>query len=241
MFIAVGNVDHDEIVERVNHVFGALSDVHEPRYRPASLDWPVKPVVVEYCDKAQATFQISFRGVTGADPRRHAQTLLASILGGDSSSRLFRSVRDRHGLAYSISAEFGSYSDHGEFCVSAGVSQDSLEKALSLCGHELKELTRKPVGRQELARRREKFASLSVILSEDCSESEYDVLSMCLKVYKKIVRPEEEAARIRSISAPELQSLAAEIFRPENCSLALSLPKGCKALPEKLREALLNG
>lgn len=83
MFIAVGNVDHDEIVERVNHMFGALSDAPEPRSRPASLDWPVKPVVVEYCDKAQATFQISFRGVTGADPRRHAQTLLASIHGGD--------------------------------------------------------------------------------------------------------------------------------------------------------------
>ena len=126
-------------------------------------------------------------------------------------------------------------------CVSAGVSPESLEKVLSLCGRELKELIRKPVGWEELARRREKFASLSVILNEDSSEFEYNVLAMCLKVYKKIVRPEEEEVRIRSISAAELQALAAEIFRPENCSLALSLPKGCKASPEQLREALLNG
>lgn len=77
--------------------------------------------------------------------------------------------------------------------------------------------------------------------SEGDCESEYDVLDMCLKVFKKIVPPEEEEARIRSISAAELQSLAAEIFRPENCSLALSLPKDCKASPEKLREALFNG
>ena len=241
MFIAVGNVDHDEIVERVRPVFDALSDAPEPRYRPASLDWPVKPVVVKYCDKAQATFQISFRGVSGADPRRHAQKLLASILGGDSSSRLYRSIRDRHGLAYSVYADAGSYTDYGAFSVSAGVSADSIEKALSLCGHELKELIRKPVGRENLARRREKFASLSIILNEDSGEVEYSVLDMCLKVYKKIVRPEEEVARIRSISAAELQALAAEIFRPENCSLALSLPRGCKASPEKLREALLNG
>ena len=241
MFIAAGKVDHDEIVERVRPVFNALSDAPEPRYRPAPMDWPVKPVVVEYCDESQATFQISFRGVTGADPRRYAQKLLASILGGDSSSRLFRSVRDRHGLAYSISADFGFYSDHGEFCVSAGVSPESLEKVLSLCGRELKELIRKPVGWEELARRREKFASLSIILNEDSGEVEYSVLDMCLKVYKKIVRPEEEEARIRGITATELQALAAEIFRPENCSLALSLPRGCKASPEKLREALLNG
>ena len=241
MFLATGKVDHDEIVERVRPVFDALTHAPEPRYRPASPDWPISPMVVERCGESQARFIISFRGVKGADPRRHAQQLLSTILGGDSSSRLFRSVRERHGLAYSVGAYSSSYEDHGEFSVSAGVSADSLEKALSLCGHELKELIRKPVGRQELASRRDKFASLYVLTSEGDCESEYDVLDMCLKVFKKIVPPEEEEARIRSISAPELQSLAAEIFRPENCSLALSLPRGCKASPEKLREALLNG
>ena len=150
-------------------------------------------------------------------------------------------MRERHGLAYSVGACSNSYEDHGEFVVSAGVSADSLEKALSLCGRELKELIRKPVGRRELASRREKFASLFVLTSEGNCECEYDVLDMCLKVYKKIIRPEKEEERIRSISAAELQAIAAEMFRPENCSLALSLPKGCKASPEKLREALLNG
>jgi len=241
MFIAAGMVDHDEIVERVRPVFGAFSDVPEPRYRLASSDWPVNPTTVDYCDESQAKFVISFRGVKGADSRSHAQRLLSTILGGDSSSRLFRSVRERHGLAYSVGAYSNCHEDHGQFCISAGVSPDSLEKALALCGHELKELIRKPVGRQELALRREKFASLHAILSEDNCEGEYDVLDRCLKVYKKIARPEEEEACIRSISASDLQDLAADIFRPENCSLALSLPRKCKVSPEKLREALLNG
>lgn len=241
LFIAAGKVDHDEIVERVRPVFEALSDAPEPRYSPASLDWPIDPAVVEYCDESQAKFVISFRGVTGADYRRHAQQLLSAILGGDSSSRLFRSVRERHGLAYSVGSYSSCHADHGQFCISAGVSPDSLEKALALCGHELKELVRKPVGRQELSLRREKFANLHVILSEVNCEGEYDVLEKCLKVYRKLIRPEDEDASIRSISAPELQDLAAEIFRPENCSLALSLPRNCKASPEKFREALLNG
>ena len=241
MFLATGKVDHDEVVEQVRPVFDALTHTPEPRYRPASPDWPISPMAVERCGESQARFIISFRGVKGADPRRHAQQLLSTILGGDSSSRLFRSVRERHGLAYSVGAYSSSYEDHGSSSVSAVVSADSLEKALSLCGRELKELIRKPVGRQELASRRDKFASLYVLTSEGDCESEYDVLDMCLKVYKKIVPPEEEVARIRSISASELQALAAEIFRPENCSLALSLPKGCKASPEKLREVLLNG
>ena len=240
LFIASGGLDHDEIVERVRPVFDALSGAPEPRYRPASSDWVINPIAVEYCDDAQAQFTISFRGVTGADSRRHAQRLLSTILGGDSSSRLFRSVRERHGLAYSVGAYSSCYEDHGQFCISAGVSPDSLEKALALCGHEIKELAQKPVGRQELALRREKFANLQVILSEDHSEGEYDVLDMSLKVYKKIVPPEEEVESIRSISASDLQNLAAEIFRPENCSLALSLPRNCNASPERLREILLN-
>lgn len=240
LFIAAGGVDHDKIVERVSRVFDALSDAPEPRYRPATSDWAINPVVVEYCDESQAQFTISFRGVTGADRRRHAQRLLSTILGGDSSSRLFRSVRERHGLAYSVGAYSSCHEDHGQLCISAGMSPASLEKVLALCGHEIKELIQKPVGRQELALRREKFASLHVILSEDHCEGEYDVLDMSLKVYKKIVPPEEEVESIRSISASDLQELAAEIFRPERCCLALSLPRDCKASPERLRETLFN-
>ena len=240
LFIAAGKVDHNEIVARVSPVFEALSDAREPRYRPASPDWPVNPVGEDYSDGSQAKFVISFRGVAGDDDRRHVQRLLSTVLGGDSSSRLFRSVRERFGLAYEVGAYSSCHEDHGQFCISAGVSLDALEKALALCGHELKGLISKPVGRHELALRREKFASLHVLKSEDGCKGEYDVLYQCLK-YKRIVRPEEEEERIRNISAAELQALAAEIFRPENCSLALSLPKGCKVSPEKLREALLNG
>ena len=240
LFIAAGKVDHDEIVERVRPVFDALSNAPEPRYRPASWDWPITPIAIEYCDEQQATFVISFRGVTGADSRRHAQRLLSTILGGDSSSRLFRSVRERHALAYSVGSYSSCHADYGEFCISAAVSPSSLEKTLALCGRELRELVQKSVRRQELTLRREKFASLFVITNEGNCESEYNVLGMSMKVYKKILRPQEEEACIRSISAADLQNLAAEIFRPENCSLALSLPRNCKVSAERLREILFN-
>jgi len=241
MFIAAGKVDHDEIVERVRPVFDALSDAPEPRYRRASPDWPVKPVAVDRCDKSGAGFIISFRGVADSDPRKHAQTLLTSILGGGSSSRLYRSVRERHGLAYAVGAFFGAEEDNGTICISAEVSPDSIEKALALCGHELKALAGKPVGRQELAFLREKFASIAILGNEANCEGEYNILKGCLENHKKIEGIDEEVERIRSVLASDLQSLAAEIFRPENCSLVLSLPRGCKASPEKLREALLNG
>lgn len=241
MFIAAGKVDHDEIVERVRPVFDALSDAPEPRYRRASLDWPIIPVAVDRWDESSAGFMISFRGVMDSDPRKHAQTLLANILGVGSSSRLFRSVRERHGLAYVVGAYFGAEKDHGTIVISASVSPDSIEKVLALCGHELRELASKPVGRQELSFQREKFASIAILGNEANCEGEYNILKGCLENHRKIEGIDAEVERIRSTSASDLQSLAAEIFRPENCSLVLSLPRNCKVSPEKLREVLFNG
>ena len=241
MFIAAGKVDHDEIVERVRPVFDGLPDTPATRYRRASPEWPIKPVAIEHCDESGATFVISFRGVTDSDSRKYVLVLLTSILGGDSNSRLFRSVRERHGLAYSVGADFSVGVDQGVICVSASVSPNSIEKALALCGHELKALARKPVGKRELSFQRERFASIAIIGDEADCEGEYYILKECLEKHNKIERIDEKEKRIRSISACELQSLSAEIFRPENCSLALRLPRNCKVSPEKLREALFNG
>ncbi len=241
LFIATGKVDHDEIVERVLPVFNALSDAPEPRYRRISPDWPIKPVAVDRCDESEATFMISFRGVTNSDSRKYAQALLTDILGGDANSRLFRNVRGRNGLAYVVGANFIAEEDFGIINIGASVSPDSIEKVLALCGHELRELARKPVGRQELSFQREKFASIAILENESSCEKEYTILNNCLENHRKIEGVDAEVERIRSTSASDLQGLAAEIFRPENCSLVLSLPRNCKASPEKLREALFNG
>ena len=241
MFIAAGKVDHDEIVERVRSVFDNLSHVREPQYHTMSVDWPIKPIVVEYCDNVQASFVIAFRGVAQSDPRQYAQNLLALILGGGSASKLYQSIRERHRLAYYVGASASGYVDYGEFYVEADVSPKSLEKAMALCGRELMSVVSKPIGIQKLAFMKEKFASLFVIINEPHSESEYDLLERSLKYFKKVPDIEEDEKCIRNISSDELQALAGEIFRPENCSLALRLPRECKVSPEKLRESIFNG
>ena len=241
MFIAAGKVDHDEIVELVRPMFDNLSHVREAKYRTMSVDWPIKPFAVEYCDNVQASFMIAFRSVARSDPRQYAQNLLASILGGGSESRLYQSIRERHRLAYSVGAFASGYTDYGEFYVYADVSPKSLEKAMAFCGHELMSLVRKPIGRQDLAFMKEKFASLFVIINEPHSECEYDLLERSLKSFKKVIDIEEDVNRIRNISSGELHALAGEIFRPENCCLALRLPRDCKVSPEKLRESIFNG
>ena len=76
-------------------------------------------------------------------------------MGEGYSSRLFREVRDRRGLAYSIGSAFASYSDAGTWNVWAGVAPERLESALEVIGDVLRDVRESGVGDDEMEAARE--------------------------------------------------------------------------------------
>ena len=123
LVVAAGNLEHDRIVELARPFLEALPDVPGPRARPASRCRPPEPLAVERRDAQQAHLSISFRCPGAGDSGRFALDLLSFVLGGSMSSRLFRTVRDRHGLAYAIHALPIRNSDAGGFHVRASVGR----------------------------------------------------------------------------------------------------------------------
>jgi predicted Zn-dependent peptidase len=240
MFVAAGKLNHDQIVDMVRPVLLALHGGSETSFRPASRCRPVNPLVFECRDVKQAHLLISFRAPRGADGQRVRMQMLADILGGGMGSRLFRAVRDKHSLAYSIGARGGLAVDFAKISIGAEVDAARIEKAVSLCGREIRKLADKPVGRRELDDVKNKFINCALLVGED-SEVQQELLESSVGTLGRVETTAQEIAGYESVMAEEVQSLASEIFRPENCSLALILPKDCKASPEKLREALLNG
>ncbi len=73
---------------------------------------------------------ISAKGFDGEDNRRYAANVLATILGGNMSSRLFQNIRAKHGLCYYISAGHGASQDFGTFTIRAGVEKEKFDFAL---------------------------------------------------------------------------------------------------------------
>ena len=72
-------------------------------------------------------------GVDITNSETFALDVLAEILGGGKSSRLYRDIKEQKGLAYSISASNGSYRDDGIFYITSNftpASQEKLEKAI---------------------------------------------------------------------------------------------------------------
>ena len=105
-------------------------------------------------------------GITRADERRFALAVLDSIFGGSTSSRLFREVREKRGLAYAVGSYSEQYTDSGLAATYVGTREDNVEEACSIIGAELERLRTEPVSEEELARAKEHVKGRLVLSSE---------------------------------------------------------------------------
>ncbi len=97
------------------------------------------------------------------DSRRYVVYLLNTMLGGGMSSRLFQTIREDQGLAYSIYSEMNPFRDTGSLCVYAGTSVDKTQEVLQLTLQELRRLKEETVSEVELKRAKDQLKSNMVI------------------------------------------------------------------------------
>ena len=101
---------------------------------------------------------------------RYVLSLLSTILGGNMSSRLFVEVREKKGLAYSISCSYKAFHDTGLFLIRAGVDNKKIVQTVNLILQELDKIRRQGVGRNEFLRAREYLSGQLLLGLEDTME-----------------------------------------------------------------------
>src|SRR6202522_2902889 len=128
VFSAAGNLEHDAFVDLVSRRFDRIqpskAELAETEPRTVSK-------IVLRNKKALEQVQLCL-GVPSppiAHDLRYVTLLLNTALGGGMSSRLFQTVREEHGLAYSIFSDLNPYRDTGSLCVYAGTSSPPLLRA----------------------------------------------------------------------------------------------------------------
>lgn len=150
-----GNLSHDAVLELVSAHFSGLPDPPLPAvaaYDPATRG---ERIAVDSREIDQCTLFIGLPAFGRTDRDRFALRIMNDILGSGMSSRLFREVRERRGLAYSVGSGYGHLSDTGSFTVSAGVEPQNLDETIRVCVHELEQMAAEPVSDDELTRARE--------------------------------------------------------------------------------------
>ncbi len=184
---------------------------------------PSKKIKVVHKKTEQAHFQLGVPLFGALHPDRYVSTVLAVILGGGMSSRLFTSIRERQGLAYYVGASANHYTDTGYFVVRAGVTVSKINLAIKTVLDEFKEISAELVTQKELKKAKENMIGNMVLKVESSDAVATGVASMEL-LFDKIETIPEIKRKIRAVTAKQIQNLAKRIFKDNKLALVVIGP-----------------
>ena len=145
--------------------------------------------------------------------------MLDSIFGGSTSSRLFREVREKRGLAYSVGSYNEQFTDQGLVATYVGTREDNVEEACSIIGNELARLRSEPVSAAELTRAKESVKG-RLVLSSESTAARMTRISRATLFGLPIESLDEMLAQVDAIEVDDLTELAAELYGGDRLSAA---------------------
>jgi len=150
-------------------------------------------------------------GLSSVSEDRYAAQLLLNILGGGMSSRLFQTVREKHGLCYSIYSFGASYSDLGALGIYTALSHETEENALALILDTLRDLRTNGVTAAERDRACQQVKS-SILMSLESTSSRMNSLGRSELYRSHIPTPEETISRYDSVTLEGIHTLAGRLL-----------------------------
>ncbi len=221
LFTAAGNIDHDTFVAEVEQAFASLSATPNGDL-PRSGAPGITPHITLKNKKSleQVQFCLAVPSLPTAHPDRYVLFLLNSVLGGGMSSRLFQSVREERGLAYSIYSETSPFRDTGSLAVYAGCAADNTREVLDLTLAEFTRLKQSPVADDELRRVKEQLKT-NMVLGLESSGARMNSLARQQMFYGRFFTTDEITAEVDRVAAADITRLANELLRPEVLTLTL--------------------
>jgi predicted Zn-dependent peptidase len=158
-------------------------------------------------------------GLRRDDERRYALAILDSIFGGSTSSRLFREVREKRGLAYSVGSYNEQFTDQGLVATYVGTREDNVEEACSIIGAELAQLRSEPVSEEELRRAKESVKG-RLVLSSESTAARMTRISRATLFGLPIESLDAMLAKVEAVEVGQLTALAAELYGEDRLSAA---------------------
>ncbi|HUL80302.1 MAG TPA: pitrilysin family protein [Vicinamibacteria bacterium] len=222
LIAAAGHLEHGEVAALVSRHFAGLENGPTPKSprgpagRSPGKDGRPPSVVARTVTRSKKELEqvhvcLGARAHPQAHPDRYAGYLLNTVLGGSMSSRLFQNVREKRGLVYSISSGITAYSDAGLLSIYAGTSLESAPEVIRLALEEVRRLRGEPLGGEELRRAKDHIKG-GLVLSLEGSGSRMNHLARQEIYFGRQIPLDEILGGIESVTAPDVQRVAAKVF-----------------------------
>lgn len=213
---AAGHVDHQRIVALAERLVSPPAGENGSRAVPT--DGRAR---LRFYPKDTEQYHICFGapGIVREDERRYALAVLDSVFGGSTSSRLFREVREKRGLAYSVGSYNEQYTDSGLVATYVGTREDNVEEACAVIGAELARLRSEPVSAEELARAKENVKG-RLVLSSESTAARMTRISRATLFGLPIESLDSMLAKVDAVEVEQVSELASELYGAERLSAA---------------------
>jgi predicted Zn-dependent peptidase len=221
--VGVGGRIGDGLDERLEELLGDIEPGKTGSPAPIELPPDGSPVSLHTKQSEQAHLVLGVRGYELGHPKRYALQLLAVVLGGGMSSRLFTEVRERRGLAYYVHAANGSYTDAGTLYTGAGVDVSRIDEAIVTIIAELRKIAAEPVPPEELEKARG-YAKGRFVLR---LESPQAMIQFGLRrevLENRIEEPDDVLRELDAVTAEEVQEVARDLLDGRRLYLAVVGP-----------------
>jgi predicted Zn-dependent peptidase len=219
---AAGNIEHEQIVELAKrHVEPPAADGEAPVLEAPHVDG----AQIGFQQKDTEQFHIAFGGpgIDRGDDRRYALSILDAVFGGSTSSRLFREVREKKGLAYAVGSYTQQYVDSGMIGIYVGTRGDNVQEACEIIGRELASVHTEGITDDELARAKEHVKG-RMVLSSESTAARMGRIGKALLFDTPLLTLDELLEKVDAVTSEDVAELARELYAPDSLSAAAIAP-----------------
>jgi predicted Zn-dependent peptidase len=209
---AAGNVEHERIVELAQRLLCGLPNgtvpliASEPGWQPGIAMHAHNQRPME-----QTQFYMGYPIPPAGNEHRHTLAVFNQILGGGMSSRLFREVRERRGLAYAVYSTMVSYTDTAGLLLFAGTGPERAQEAIDVCHGEVLRFCSEMVSEETLDSAKEQLRCKRLMSLDDC-ETQVRRISNSVSILGAPEPIGDVLGGIAAVSAEDVRSLAQSLF-----------------------------
>jgi len=216
VFFVYGDIDFKRLVRNLEKQ--EFREDGRQKERPAineSFKEEISETLTLEKDTHQAHVMLGTRSYPYEDPRRMTLYLLNNLLGGPGmNARLNLSLREHHGLVYTVESAMTSYSDTGAWSVYFGCDHNDIRRCLRLVRHELNRMMQKPLSDRQLAAAKRQLKGQIAIACDNHEQFALDFGRSFLH-HGQERHLDALYRRIDAITADEIQQVACELFKPK--------------------------
>ncbi len=220
MVISVaGHYEKNALLTLLNRTFGSANIKQESETIVETPEFH-RGWVHRWRDIEQVHLNIAYKGIPFEHEDAYALLILNNIIGGSTSSRLFQTIREDHGLSYSVYSHPSFYEAMGLVSVYASMNPENLDNIVELTLESLKEFGSGKISDEEIKQSKEQLKG-SYILGLEGTENIMNMMGKSVLFTDRVKSTEEVLSRIDETSAERVRSLAMELITSEDLAVAV--------------------